>query len=414
MHAGFGGKMGNAGKIRPHGLKTNWDEIEQRLRTRHLKQLKVIAVIAVICAAASIFLYIFMACKSYHDYTSVEQLERTDTAAAHFREFEGNILKYSNDGASYTDVQNQLIWNQTFEMQNPMISVSGSYVAFADREGKEVYVLDTSGLCGKINVNMPISKMEVASHGIVAVLMEEEGIGYIALYNIDGEVLAEGAIHAESGGVPLDIALSPDGQNLSTAILDISSGKVKTTLHFYNFGSAGQEAADHIVGTYSYENTVIPDVAYVGNDRLIAFADNAVYTFNGRDKPKEGAHLEISEEILGVCYDSDYFALVFSGGKDESARNIRVYNNSCRAMRDIRTENPFISIRFLNNHEICLRSEQRCEIYTLGGRKKFEYDFEKNIHEVLHISGLRNYMFILENETELARLKLFDSARDEK
>lgn len=405
--------MENTGKGNLHMVQANWDEIERKVREHRMKRIKIIAVIVGVCVAAGIFYYVYMQHKVYTDYKVTERIERTDTEATHFREFNGNLLKYSNDGASYTNNKNEVIWNQTFEMQDPIVAVCGVYVAFADQAGKEIYVLNEEGLQGKIKVNMPILKLEVASQGTVAVLVEEEGISYLKLFNKKGEQLAEGAIHIENGGAPLDIALSSDGKKLGVAILDINDGKVKTTIHFYNFGAVGQNKIDNIVATYKYEDSVIPDIVYVGTDRMIAFADHAVYTFSGGDTPKEAEHLSITEEIKSIFYDDSYFGLVLTDGEDENGRNIKIYNTKCGEVQTFHTNMSYGTIRFLDNHEICMYDETQCAIYTLGGLEKFKYNFEEKIYEILHTGGYRNYAFILEGKTEQIRLKLFGAEKKE-
>ena len=57
-------------------------------------------------------------------------MERSDTAATIFEEFQGNILKYSNDGALYTDTYNERIWNQTYEMAKPTIDMCEDYLPY--------------------------------------------------------------------------------------------------------------------------------------------------------------------------------------------------------------------------------------------------------------------------------------------
>ena len=410
--------MENTGKSNLHMVEANWDEIERKVREHRLKQLRLIAIIVGICAAIGITYYVYMQHKSYDDYNIINQVKRTDTAATHFMEYNGNILKYSNDGASCTSMDNTLIWNQSFEMQNPMVSICEKYVAFADKQGKEIYVLNSDGMQGKISVNMPILKIEAASQGTVAVLMQESDTSYLALYNKNGEQLAEGAIHVENSGTPMDIALSRDGKKLCVAILDISEGTAKTTLNFYNFGSIGQNKIDNIVATFSYPDTIIPEIAYVSADRMIAFADNAVYTFSGADTPKEGEKLALSEEIKGVFYDDTYFGLAFTDSEEETARCIKIYDMKCKEMALVETDLSYNKIRFLDNHEICLYNEKECAIYTLGGLQKFRYEFEQEICEIIHTGGYRRYAFLLDKETDQVRLKLFgkakQSAEDEK
>ena len=68
-------------------------------------------------------------------------------------------------------------------------------------------------------------------------------------------------------------------------------------------------------------------------------------------------------------------------------------------------------MRFLDNHEICLYSSNLCSIYTLGGRKKFYYEFEDTFTEVLHLGGYRHYAFIMEGKTQQIRFRLFGNEK---
>lgn len=406
--------MENTGKNNLHMVQSNWDEIEKKVREHRMRQIKATAIIIGICLVLGITYYIYMQHKSYRDYRVIQETERTDTAATHFTEFYGNILKYSNDGAAYTTTNNQKIWNQSYEMQTPMVSVCEQYAVLADRGGKEIYVLNLEGLQGKISVHMPILKVEVSSQGTVAVLMEEDGAGHMALYNKKGELLAEGAIHIENGGTPLDIALSKDGKKLGVAVLDVSTGKVQTIIHFYNFGAVGQNKIDNMVATYSYADTVIPQITFVNESKMLAFGDNAVYTFSGADTPKEEEHLKVTQEIKSVFYDNAYFGLVFSDGKNENGKYIKIYDMKCGEVETIHTKEFYQNIRFLDNHEICLFDENQCVIYTLGGLEKFRYEFEQNICEILHVKGYRRYAFVLQDRTQEVRLKLFGKEDSEK
>ena len=165
--------MKNAGKSNLQMVQANWEEIERKVREHHRKQLKVVAIIVGICVVMGISYYIFMQHKSYDDYRITSTADRSDTEATKFVDFNGNLLKYSNDGVSYVTVDNQIIWNQSYEMQNPIVAVRGQYVAFADTTGKQIYVMNASGTQGKFKVTMPVMKMDVSANGSVAVLMEE-------------------------------------------------------------------------------------------------------------------------------------------------------------------------------------------------------------------------------------------------
>ena len=401
--------MKDTGKSNLQMVRENWEEIERKVREHHRKQLRIAAIIVGICVALLIAYYMYVQHKSYTDYRIVDTVERSDTAATHFVEYNGNLLKYSNDGAVYTTSDNTVIWNQSFEMQEPIYAICQKYVAFADSDGKEVYVMNDSGTQGKFKVTMSVIKIDVSAQGTVAVLMEDSGTSYLALYSKSGEQLAEGAIHVENGGTPLDLALSADGQKLAVSSMDIHDGSVKSTVSFYNFGAVGENKVDHIVASYEYADTVIPELAYIGSDRVLAFSDQGVYTFTGGSDPKEGPKKETKDEIKGVFYDDSYFALVFAAGKDEAKRRIEVYNMKCSEQVQFQTDFSFDEAYFLDNHEICLSGSNACALYTLGGLEKFYYEFENRLCAVTHVSGYRRYAFVLEGKTEQVRLKLFDA-----
>ena len=55
----------------------------------------------------------------------------------------------------------------------------------------------------------------------------------------------------------------------------------------------------------------MPELVYAGNETMLAFADRGVYTFTGKDTPKEGKQLAVEEEIQSIFWDDSYFGLVF-------------------------------------------------------------------------------------------------------
>ena len=56
----------------------------------------------------------------------------------------GNILLYSKDGASCMDAGGNAVWNRTYEMQAPMLSICGTTVAIGDYNGRSIYVMNKS------------------------------------------------------------------------------------------------------------------------------------------------------------------------------------------------------------------------------------------------------------------------------
>lgn len=394
-------------------VETDWDELKRKVREHKKRQLKRVAIVVACCAAAFVVFCVISQVKTYSKYKTIDTIERMDTSATRFTLFQGKILKYSNDGAIYTDDTNNIIWNQTFEMDRPLIAMNSTYVAFADIDGQEIYILDKEGLQGTIKTNMSIKKIDVAAQGTVAVLMENQRTSYLALYNMKGELLAEGAIHMENSGYPMDIALSDDGEKLAVSILDVASGSVKTTLSFYNFGTIGQNEIDNIVNTYSYAGSIIPQIEYIDDSTMLAFADSGVMIFTGSQIPELSNEVMVSSEIKSIFYDDSYFGLIISDSEVENGRKMVIYDMNGSETASANLDMAYDQVYFLNNHEVCVQNSEQCQIYTLHGVKKFESPFTSEVYYVINRFGVRNYSILMEGSTEQIRCKFFSSTRFE-
>lgn len=386
-------------------VETNVEEMEQKIRQHRRKIAIRTAIIIMIAAIGVAAAGIYFELKEYKSYEVRSEIERNDSEATKYEAFCGNILRYNNDGAFYADMADNLIWNQAFEMQTPVIDISESYMAIADLQGTQIYIMDTTGVQGAIETSKPIEAVCVANQGTIAVLTQEEGTSYLELYNKSGESLASGEIHVENSGYSLDIALSNDANKLAVSILDISKGKAQTNIVFYNFGSVGQNEIDNMVGSYSYADTIVPEIEFVSNDRMIAFGDNQVILFEGTQKPEEVLVHKLEKEAKSIFYDADYFGLVYSNGDSGESHTAEVYDMKGKLRLEQKFKMSYQNIEFLENHEICIRDEYKCEIYTLRGVKKFSYKFDDALYKVFSGGTGTSYTFILDGVMEKVRLK---------
>ncbi len=240
--------------------ETNSQELDKKIRIHRLKILKRILLASAVLMLIAAGFMLMLRLREYTSYEVVSETEQTDTLTAGFLAFRGGVIKYSNDGATYTNASEELVWNQTFEMQDTLVDECEDYVVFAEKGGNHVYILNSQKLQGSFETTMEIVAVRVANQGTVAILMEKDQTSYIRLYDKEGKNLAGGQIGVENAGYPLDIALSNDAIKMAVTMLDINEGNIKSMIAFYNFGSVGQNEIDHMVGTYSYSNMVIPQI----------------------------------------------------------------------------------------------------------------------------------------------------------
>ena len=84
--------------------------------------------------------------RCYRGYEVKNKVNRSDSNNVNYRYHNGNILKYSNDGALYTDTYNERIWNQTYEMAKPTIDMCEDYLVIYDKKGTQIYIMTSQGL----------------------------------------------------------------------------------------------------------------------------------------------------------------------------------------------------------------------------------------------------------------------------
>lgn len=399
-------------EIRKQGFRTvnnntaeDVAKMEQKIR-KHRKRIVLLIVMTAIIAAGSVTAAgLYFTFKEYKSFDVRSKIERNDSKATKYESFAGNILRYNNDGAFYLDSSDHLIWNQPFEMSNPIADIRETYAVLADLQGTQAYIMDTAGLQGTIATDKPIEAIDIASQGTVAVLTQENGVSYLELYDKSGKTLTSGEIHISSKGYPLDIALSDDANKLAVSVLDIFHGTAQTTIVFYHFGPAGQDKTDHIMGTYSYAKTVVPEISFVSNNKLIAFGDNKVIFFEDVQNPKETAVYEQEKAIKSIFYDTEYYGLVFGDGDSADKHTMHIYDMDGKLRLEQKFQLSYQNIEFLDNHEICITNEYECKIYTLRGVKKFAYQFDIPLYKIFSGTFGRNYTFLSENAMEQVKLK---------
>lgn len=381
------------------------EELEEKIR-KHRKQTMHRAVAVILVLAAIIAgIQLWSVLRSYNAFEIRSSSERRDNASAKYESFMGNLLEYNNDGMVCRDADDELVWNQSFEMSSPALAKCENYLAVYDRGGTSIYIMNVDGLVRKIETSMPVSRVCIANQGTVAVLMKEEHISYVKIYDRKGKELANGEFFEETHSFPVDIAFSSDARKLAVDMLDVTDGTVSSTISFYNFGSVGQNEIDNNVGTYSYEDMFISEIAYVGNDRMLAVGDSELIIFEGDQKPAPAEEIKFEKEIQSVFYNQEYIGIAYSDPDKESSWHIQVYDMNGKTVMENDTEIAYNRIEFLDNNEICVRDAYHCELYTIHSIRKFSYTFDNELYKVLSGNDNQTYTFVMKGERDEVRLQ---------
>ncbi len=71
-------------------------------------------------------------------------------------------------------------------------------------------------------------------------------------------------------------------------------------MHFYNFGSVGENEIDRIVSANSFSDMVIPQLDFVSDDRMVAYGDSEIAIFEGTQKPKLTQEIPLTGEAKSI------------------------------------------------------------------------------------------------------------------
>ena len=319
----------------------------------------------------------------------------------------GNVLIYSKDGASCMDAGGNAIWNRTYEMQSPIISITDQMVAIGDYNGRYIYVMDKNGEKGTINTNLPIRDLSVSANGVVAAVLDDSNVTRINIY--DGnqsteEPLAYGKATMDKSGYPVSISLTPNGKIMAVSYLYVDSGQMKSSVAFYNFGEVGKNETDNYVSGYDYQNTVVPYVRFMDNDSAFAVSDDRIVFFSGAERPTNVASGLLEEEIQSIYYNENYVGLVFVNQNGESAYRLDVYNGEGSKVSSQLFDIEYTDIIF-HKDQIIIYNDMECQICNIKGVDKFVGSFEKSTSLVIPTSSAYKYMTVTSDSIDTIELK---------
>lgn len=347
----------------------------------------------------------------YNGYEVIEKTGVKNASMLDYIPYQDSLLKYSKDGALYMDEKGKAVWNETFAMKMPKADVSGEYAAIADLNGNDVYVFDKEGKVSSTTMPYKVCDIAVASQGEFAVVLEGKKENFINIYDKNGKQISEIQTTIDKSGYPMDIDLSEDGEKLFSTYLYLEGVEAKNGLAAYNFGPVGQsENADRLMGGYKLENTIVPKVEFLDNNTICAFGDTQLIIYSMKQKPSEKAKIVLNKEVQSVVFNQDYIGIVVPN-EEESKKNedkapyvLELYNTSGRRVMTEKIDFDYENVR-MNEDEIVFTGGNECRIYTIKGKLKFAYTFQKNVVDMVPTGYSRQYIILYDNGSEVIKLK---------
>ncbi len=377
-------------------------EYNEKLKKHRQKVLTITLGSTVLIIIICFSIYLYNINKKYTDYSIVAEVEREESGNAAYLELDDKIIRYGMDGIACYDEKHTMLWNESYEMKNPMVDVCESYLAICDAGGTKIYIFGVDGIKGEVDAQLPIKRIEVANQGVVAALLEDGTVNRINYYDRLGNLLAENKAPIEKSGYPMDISLSNDGMKMAVSYMTMDTGSINTKVAFYNFDTVGANEIDHLVSAQEYNDAVVPELEFVNATTAVAFGDHFFDIFQGSQKPVEMFKKDIEQEIKSVFYNEAYIGLVLEN-TGESPYLMEVYDLKGDQLLSMTFDMAYDDIK-INNDNIYIINSTQCQMYNLKGKLKFQGDFQEGIVDILPLDENR-IVVVFGNTVKTIRLK---------
>lgn len=380
---------------------------KEKIRSHKLTVFYRIILAVVLIAGIVLFLAVQWRDKVFTESVVTATAPITIVHGATVENLGGNILLYSKDGVSCMDPSGSAVWNRTYEMQAPMLSVCGSAAAIGDYNGRSIYVMNKNGEKGIVNTNLPIRKICVSENCVVAAVLDDAEVTRINIYNGNentDEPIVYSKATMDKSGYPVSISLSPNGKLLMVSYLYVDSGSMKSSVAFYNFGEVGKNETDNYVSGYDYLNTVIPYVQFMDDDSAFGVSDDRIVFFSGGERPVNISSALLDEEVQSIYYSDKYVGLVFRNQTGESAYRLDVYNESGNKIHSQLFDIEYTDIVF-SKDQIIIYNDQECKICNMKGVDKFSGSFGTDTALIIPTASVYKYVTVTTDSVDNVELK---------
>ncbi len=444
-------------------IKLRWSNFIENVQAGDKKaRMWLIIYVGVILFAAVLVVGVIRLNSGYNTYEVLDIIDKNDDISVNYHVVGDGLIRYSKDGASYSDKKGKTLWNQTFEMANAKIASCDKFMAIADIGSNQLRIFNQAGQVAVIEATYPIANVDVSEQGVTAVILSASDASYINMYDTKGNKLVDIKVSISQTGYPMDFAISDDGTKLAVSYMVVNDGEISSKIAFYKFGKATQSADSNAVDEFSID-MIVPKMDFINNNTLVAFGDSGFKIYSMKDTPKELLDKSFEQEIKSVFYNEQYIGFVFknnAGGQmnetdalsDTVASDVAVSDTSAADLAadgahliveeagetagtsqsqsvsqpsgDTETVMPYKMQIYTNGgalyleqdfdfeyhnidcteNEIVMYNDYECLMMTYQGKEKFRYTFENKIYNLMPKKTKDEY--ILVDETAIQEIKL--------
>ena len=346
--------------------------------------------------------YLLLTNHLYHKVSQTASYKRETSDSNRYASFRNGIIRYGRNGVTFLSRQNEVLWIQPGQFQNPALEVNDQTFAVADTGGNSIQIFTDKGLKGEFETNLPIEKFSLSNQGIVSAILKNENSPMIVTYDSTGNILVENQVVTGSMGYPVALEMSPDGKVLLVSYLDMKNSTLKSRVAGYNFVEEGTDRENHQVSMEEYEDSVIPEIFFMDEVTSVAVGDHSFSISKGSRIPEKTTEVELFREIRSTFHTSRYIGFVLLN-EEKSGYELRLYSKSGKQIMNRAISGEFSNV-YMEGNEIILYEGSRCSIYTSMGMPRFDGDLKDDILMMVPMEGINRYMMMSTDELRVIYL----------
>lgn len=370
-----------------------------------MRVLKVSLVLAVIIGGISWVRYLQVREFSGYEVLAASSLYDNLTG---YRAGNERLFVCGNDGAKALDDEGRTVWEISYQLDNPEVSYCRDVAAVADIGGTSVYVVAENGIPHEYQVIYPIVKHEVAKQGVTAVLLDNGMEDFIQLYDINGTLRVDINTKTKTDGIPVDMALSPDGKKLVTLYVTFQGEALTCKTTFYNADEVGKNYINNIVGQKTFEENLLAyDVQFLNEDTVCVLLENGFVLYRMTEVPELICEKTLSEDIVEIiCVDNGLYVVKETLDKHKSMSFYNAEGKETQVFKEI----PEYESIAATEKEVVFFSPQLVSVYRINGSRKFSTAFTQSLEAVFPAG---NNQYFLVDTGGVQTIKLSNNIKNE-
>lgn len=341
--------------------------------------------------------------RTFNTYRVVRETEVILEEGCKTAKLANNLLIYNKDGIRCMDAKGNTIWDITYQIQEPCVSVDGGTVAVAGYGDHLIYMMDESGRIGEINTNLPIRNLCVAEAGYVGAVLDDNNVYWIYIYDVSGEEITRARTSMEQSGYPMAIELSPNGKLLGVSYLYLDAGTVQNNVAFYNLGEVGQNYTDQYMSGYIYQE-IVPELHYMNESTAMAISNGRLMVYSGGEKPTESKGILLNNTVQAVYWGDENAILIQNGAADEGRYLMKVYDLTGTLVLEKGFDIEYTDIQSQNG-VITIYNSDEVLVVTLDGRERYKGSLGGSIRKMVSTSTKYKYLVLFENTFKVIELE---------